>query len=63
MNSIISFIKRKIFRDTRERWNHNFKKGRWNGLRDPEEQRRLAVTADLVKIGRASCRERVCYPV
>ena len=49
MQSIISFIKRKIFRDARERWNYNFKKGRWNGLRDPEEQRRLAVTADLVR--------------
>ncbi len=49
MQSIISFIKRKILRDPRERWNYQFATGRWDGLRNPVEQERLGKTADLVR--------------
>jgi 2-polyprenyl-3-methyl-5-hydroxy-6-metoxy-1,4-benzoquinol methylase len=49
MKSIISFIKRKILRDPKERWNYQFASGRWEGLRDPIEQERLGKTADLVR--------------
>lgn len=49
LNGIISFVKRKILRDQKERWNHQFAKGRWDDLRDENELERIAATADLVK--------------
>ncbi len=41
--SILSFIKRKILRDPRERWNYQFEKGRWDGLGNASELIRQQV--------------------
>ena len=41
--SILSFIKRKILRDPRERWNYQFEKGRWDGLGNASELIRQKV--------------------
>ena len=41
--SFLSFIKRKIFRDSRERWNYQFQKGRWDGLGNDSELIRQKV--------------------
>ena len=43
INSIISFLKRKILRDPRGRWNYQYAKGQWEGLKDPIEFERQEV--------------------
>jgi 2-polyprenyl-3-methyl-5-hydroxy-6-metoxy-1,4-benzoquinol methylase len=48
LHSIVSFIKRKILRDPKERWNHQFAQGRWDDLRDSNELQRIEATAKLV---------------
>jgi SAM-dependent methyltransferase len=49
IEKLVSFIKRKVLRDSRERWNHQFEKGRWDNLRDPVELERIELVANLVK--------------
>ena len=50
MSGIISFIKRKILRDPRERWNYQFEKGRWDGLGSaPELIRQKVVQSYFTK--------------
>lgn len=48
-DKIISFIRRKILRDPKARWNHNFAKGRWDNLRESKELARIEMTADFVR--------------
>jgi 2-polyprenyl-6-hydroxyphenyl methylase/3-demethylubiquinone-9 3-methyltransferase len=44
--SIISWIKRKILRDPRERWNYQYAKGQWDGLKGDFERERQEVVRD-----------------
>ena len=48
-NSIVSFVKRRILRDSKARWNHQFAEGRWDNLRDSNELQRIEATAALVR--------------
>lgn len=45
--SILSFIKRKIFRVNRERWNYQYAEGRWEGLKSAVEHERFLTTIRL----------------
>ncbi len=49
IKQLVSFVRRKIMRDPRERWNHQFEKGRWDNLRDPVELERIELVANMVK--------------
>jgi 2-polyprenyl-6-hydroxyphenyl methylase/3-demethylubiquinone-9 3-methyltransferase len=44
--SFISWFKRKILRDSRERWNYQYAKGQWDGLKDSRERERQEVVKD-----------------
>jgi predicted TPR repeat methyltransferase len=46
--SILSFIKRKILRNKKERWNHQYASGKWEGLKNEVELDRLLVVRDWV---------------
>ncbi|GAB3273196.1 hypothetical protein GCM10027347_45380 [Larkinella harenae] len=49
MQAIISFFKRKILRDNRDRWNYQYDKGLWEGLRGLDELARFSVIVGYVK--------------
>ncbi len=50
LDTITSWIKRKILRDTRERWNYQYAKGQWDGLKDGyERERQEVVKAFFIK--------------
>lgn len=49
MNKIVSFVKRKIFRINRDRWNHQYDKGLWDGLKAMDELARFSVIVGYVK--------------
>ena len=44
-NTIIDFFQRKVTRDQRARWNHQYARGQWEGLKDENELERQ----DLIK--------------
>lgn len=44
----ISFIKRKILRINRERWNHQYAQGTWEGLKSEAEHERFMATVKLI---------------
>lgn len=48
VNEIISFVRRKIFRVNKYRWDFQYSKGRWDSLRT-EEMQRIYVAKDLLK--------------
>ena len=49
MSSVLSFIKRKIFRINRDRWNYQYEKGLWDGLKALDELGRFSVIIGYVK--------------
>lgn len=49
MNNIVSFVKRKIFRINRDRWNYQYGKGLWDGLKALDELARFSVIVGYVK--------------
>lgn len=49
MNPVLSFIKRKIFRINRDRWNYQYEKGLWDGLKALNELARFSVIIGYVK--------------
>ncbi|TAE29605.1 MAG: class I SAM-dependent methyltransferase [Cytophagales bacterium] len=49
MNNLISFFKRKILRINRDRWNHQYGKGLWDGLKAMDELARFSVIVGYVK--------------
>ncbi|MGA0558224.1 class I SAM-dependent methyltransferase [Larkinella sp. VNQ87] len=49
MGSLTSFIKRKIFRINRDRWNYQYDKGLWEGLKGLDELARFSVIVGYVK--------------
>ena len=46
-SKLISFIRRKVFRIDKNRWDYQYSKGQWDGLRTKEMQR-LNVARDLL---------------
>lgn len=44
---ITSFVRRKILRDPQARWNHQYAKGQWDGLRDAREFERQRACRNL----------------
>lgn len=49
MSGFVSFFKRKILRIDRDRWNYQYDKGLWNGLRALDELARFSVIVGYVK--------------
>lgn len=49
MSSITSFIKRKILRIDRDRWNYQYDKGLWEGLKGLNELARFSVIVGYIK--------------
>jgi len=49
LRSLVSWIKRRVLRDERERWNHQYAVGRWEYLKGPAEHARLAACADALR--------------
>ncbi|MFD1141328.1 class I SAM-dependent methyltransferase [Larkinella insperata] len=49
MGQLTSFIKRKIFRINRERWNYQYDKGLWEGLKGLNELARFSVIVGYIK--------------
>lgn len=49
MNKLISFFKRKVLRNNRDRWNHQYGKGLWDGLKALNEVARFSVIVGYVK--------------
>ncbi len=47
--AFISWFKRRILQDQRERWNHQYASGLWEKLKAPAEHARLAACADLLR--------------
>lgn len=48
VQKISSFIKRKILRVNRERWNHQYAQGKWEGLKSETEHERFMATVKLL---------------
>lgn len=48
VQKISSFIKRKILRINSERWNHQYAKGTWEGLKSESEHERFMATVQLL---------------
>jgi 2-polyprenyl-3-methyl-5-hydroxy-6-metoxy-1,4-benzoquinol methylase len=44
---LLSFIKRKVFRQHRERWNHQYSLGNWEGLKSDLEHERFMAAVSL----------------
>lgn len=44
--SIINFFKRKVLRDQKARWNHQYALGKWEGLKDQPELERQNIIKD-----------------
>ena len=42
-NTIIDFFKRKVIRDQKARWNHQYAQGQWEGLKDAKELERQEI--------------------
>lgn len=62
ISKLISFIRRKIFRIDKYRWDFQYTKGRWDSLRT-EEMERIYVARDLLKkynLGRGKILEIGC---
>lgn len=49
MNAIVSFIRRKILRIKRDRWNHQYLTGFWEGLKAPTEHARFGAIVALIE--------------
>lgn len=49
MGRITSFIKRKILRIDRDRWNYQYDKGLWEGLKGLDELARFSVIVGYIK--------------
>ncbi|OIN58152.1 class I SAM-dependent methyltransferase [Arsenicibacter rosenii] len=49
MSSILSLIKRKVFRVNRDRWNYQYDKGLWHGLKALDELGRFSVVVGYIK--------------
>ncbi|MFN8357001.1 MAG: class I SAM-dependent methyltransferase [Spirosomataceae bacterium] len=49
MTGILSFIKRKILRINRERWNYQYQKGNWDGLKNEMEHDRFMAIVQLTE--------------
>ena len=47
--AFLSWFKRRILRDQRERWDHQYANGRWEKLKDASEQARFVACADLLR--------------
>lgn len=47
--AFLSWFKRRILRDQRERWDHQYTSGRWEKLKAPAERVRFAACADLLR--------------
>ena len=43
LNTIIDFFKRKVMRDQKARWNHQYARGQWEGLKDAKELERQEI--------------------
>jgi len=46
---LLNFFKRKIARDKKAKWNHQYEKGKWECLKDPLEEQRFQVTLEAVQ--------------
>lgn len=49
MANIISFLKRKVFRINRERWNYQYEKGNWDGLKTEIEYSRIMAIVQMIE--------------
>jgi len=49
MQTLISFLKRKVLRINRDRWNYQYAKGLWEGLKALDELARFSVIVGYVK--------------
>jgi 2-polyprenyl-3-methyl-5-hydroxy-6-metoxy-1,4-benzoquinol methylase len=49
IDKIISFIRRKIFRIDKDRWDFQYARGQWEGLKTDEEMQRIFIARDLLK--------------
>ncbi|WP_128544639.1 class I SAM-dependent methyltransferase [Larkinella soli] len=49
MNALTSFFKRKVLRINRDRWNYQYDKGLWDGLKAIDELARFSVIVGYVK--------------
>ena len=45
----VSWFKRRVLRDQRERWNHQYATGRWEKLKAPAEQARFDACAGFLR--------------
>lgn len=49
LQTLLSWFKRRVLRDQRERWNHQYTEGRWEKLKAPAEQARFDLCAALLR--------------
>lgn len=49
MNALLSFVRRKILRLKRDRWNHQYATGFWEGLKAPTENARFDAIVTLIE--------------
>jgi SAM-dependent methyltransferase len=45
---LLSFFRRKVLRIGRDRWNHQYRRGQWDGLAAPDELPRFSIVAGYV---------------
>lgn len=45
--NLIDFVKRKVIKDQKARWNHQYAKGQWEGLKDEVELERQEIVKEF----------------
>jgi 2-polyprenyl-6-hydroxyphenyl methylase/3-demethylubiquinone-9 3-methyltransferase len=46
---LFSFVKRKILRSQRDRWNYQYERGQWEGLKGPDERERFEAIVAMIR--------------
>lgn len=49
LQSLVSFIRRKVLRNARDRWNHKYEQGRWESLKEPAQNERFYKVGNFIK--------------
>ena len=48
LKNIISFFRRKILRNNKDRWDFQYARGQWEGLKNEDELKRIFIAKELL---------------
>ncbi len=48
LSALVSFVRRKVLRINRDRWNYQYQRGQWDGLARPDELPRFSIVTGYI---------------